>query len=472
MEHKTKRDLAIINLVAEFESKCDRGSIGYLEEKNYQQLIYFYEDEMHFDKALEVVDYAIKQYAYRSEFYTLKARLLLKLNDIEEAIDLLDIAETIAPFELEVRILKAKALIQNKVFNGAIEILEDLKSYANNGDLAEIYVCESYLHEAMDDFEKMFKSLEQALIIDPSNLEALNRIWFSVELSRKFKDSIALHKSILDRDPYSYHAWYNLGHAYACTGEYDLAISSMEYSFIINEDFEAGYIDCADLCFQTRKYRRSLELYKELNERFGPDPEYLFHQANCQFELGAISKAKRTLFKSLKFDPFNDEVYYLIAKCYVHQKNWINAINAYEKAINIEDRREEYYAGLAKVFVEIGDFQKALKNFKQSTEIGREESIYWEEYVSFLFRQKNYTLALEVINDSEDYTYSPKLLYQKAVAHFALNKKSKTKRLLEEALMEDYRLHKVIKEYLPGMLEDPSIRSMITYFKGEQVHKK
>ena len=30
---------------------------------------------------------------------------------------------------------------------------------------------------------------------------------------------VALHKTIIDRDPYNYQAWYNLGHGYNCIWE-------------------------------------------------------------------------------------------------------------------------------------------------------------------------------------------------------------------------------------------------------------
>ena len=69
MENKTKRDTALINLVSEFELSFDKGELGYMEEKVYHQLLDYYEDEYLFEKALMVVDMAIDQFKYRSEFY-------------------------------------------------------------------------------------------------------------------------------------------------------------------------------------------------------------------------------------------------------------------------------------------------------------------------------------------------------------------------------------------------------------------
>ncbi|MBK8109758.1 MAG: hypothetical protein IPK46_05155 [Saprospiraceae bacterium] len=68
MEHKIKRDLQLINLVSDFESKFEQGNIDYVEEKTIYQLIEYYESEFQIEKAMEVVDVALEQFPYRSDF--------------------------------------------------------------------------------------------------------------------------------------------------------------------------------------------------------------------------------------------------------------------------------------------------------------------------------------------------------------------------------------------------------------------
>ena len=161
---------------------------------------------------------------------------------------------------------------------------------------------------------------------------------------------------------------------------------------------------------------KALELFKEANERFGPDAELLLNIASCYFELEHIDEAKDTLFEAAKSDSFNDEVFYLIAKCYEKEENWVCAVNAYHKAIKIEDRREEYYAGMAKAYVALEEPKKANYYFKKSTEIGIEQPEYWENYIHFLIEHNKYALALEIISQSEEETYSSLILFQKAIA--------------------------------------------------------
>ena len=83
----------LINLVSEFELMIESNSLGYLDEKDFFQIITYYEKNFLIEKAIEVVDYAIEQYSYRSEFLIAKARLLLILEQNEESIKVLEAAE-------------------------------------------------------------------------------------------------------------------------------------------------------------------------------------------------------------------------------------------------------------------------------------------------------------------------------------------------------------------------------------------
>ncbi|KXK40937.1 MAG: cytochrome c biogenesis factor [Bacteroidetes bacterium OLB9] len=270
MENKIKRDTAFINLVSDFESRFEQGEVGYLEEKIFFQLIEYYEDEYLYEKSLEVVDIALQQYKYRSDFYIVKARLQLNLNKIDAGLETLRIAENVAPFEREIGILKARAYAFKKQFDLAQEILQDLSLGATKSDFVDILIAESFVYEHMKDFDAMYNALATAVAHDCRNEEAMERIWISVELSRRYEDSVELHKSIINNDPYNYQAWYNLGHGYICIGEYEKAIEALEYSFIVNPEFESAYLDCADICREIRNFERALEIYVEANTKLDP----------------------------------------------------------------------------------------------------------------------------------------------------------------------------------------------------------
>ena len=130
MEHRTKQDLALYNLVSEFEVNHHKGGIKYLDEKSYSQLIRYYEGEEKLDKAIEVAELAIKQYKYRAEFYITISHLYLKHNRAEQSLSYLERAEAIAPYENEILLLKARAFCANDQYESAFACLEDVAVYA------------------------------------------------------------------------------------------------------------------------------------------------------------------------------------------------------------------------------------------------------------------------------------------------------------------------------------------------------
>jgi len=468
MEHRTKRDPNLNLLVSDFENMIATGDVSYFNEKSYFQLIEYYEDESQIDKAIEVIDLALHQFQYRSEFYIAKARLLLQKNEIEETLSFIETAETIAPYQLEIMTLKARAYASRESYSLALNIIDNVKDTATPSDKLEICLTEAFVYECMGDYEAMFQALKKALIISPTNREALERIWISVELSKNYEESILLHKVVIEEFPYNHLGWFNLGHAHACVGEYEQAIDALEYSFLTNKDFEAGYIDCAELCFQVQEYARAKDIYEELNARFGPDAEYLVGVAHSQYQVGDYLGAKNNFKKALKIDPYNDEAYYLIANCHIKESNWLQALNALNQAIDLDDMREEYYHSLARCYVHLGDFVSAKKYYYKAAKNGVEQPLYWEEYISFLIKIGEFNAASRIINEAEKFTYSDKLIYCKAIISINSDQRRKGIEALEEALIENFDNHKFFLDLDPEMNNDKDVVSAIKYYQGEK----
>lgn len=51
----------------------------------------------------------------------------------------------------------------------------------------------------MKDYNAMYDALANAVTIDSKNEEAMERVWISAELSRRYDDSVELHKYIIEK---------------------------------------------------------------------------------------------------------------------------------------------------------------------------------------------------------------------------------------------------------------------------------
>ncbi len=451
-------------LVLQYESSSKNGQALFLDESSFFKLIEFYHDEDRLKEAMEVVDLAIERHLFSVDFYLKKAELLIEAGDEQLALSILDKAESFAPGQLDILLLKAEALTYMDRGGEALELLDNARAVNDETTQGELYLLESLVHEFHQDYEKMFYVLKNAIKIDPENEEILERIWVAVELSRKYKQSITLHKQIIDKQPYSYMAWYNLGHAYAYLGNYKDAIEAYEYAFIINEKFEYAIRDCADLCFETGQFKKAIKYYLELFDDAEADSDLFQRVGECYQQLGNFDHAATYFRKAISRDSLNDEGYFRLGECYAHNSHWKEAARYYDKALQIDDQREEYYSAMGVAKAELGDVVLAEDFFRKSVELAPEESKYWFEYTSFLIGYDRVEDALSLLVVAEITADACQIQFGQAACLFQLGRRKEACRLLWHIMEEDGDHYRVMFDLFPELEHDVEIHTILSSY--------
>lgn len=468
MEHRTKRDLALINLVSSFEENFNKGKTEYFEEKDYSRLISYYEEECLYDKAIDAAFLAISQYKYRAEFYIALSRLLFNVNRTEEALKYIEAAENVAPFETEVYLLKAMALAKIGHHVEATDCLDKVRDILIDESNTDYMKAASFVFEQNQDIQDAYDLICAVLRKEPLDLVSLDKLQYLNELGKLDKENILFLNELLNANPYNHMAWYNLGLSLSNIGDYAEAIDALEYSFIVDASFEFGYVECAALCLQEKEYARAASIYRDAISVIGDDIDLMLGLAEALFAQGYTTKAKQYLYKSIKLDPYNEEVYYMLGQCFYQEKKWYRAINSYLKAIELEDTCETFYLGLARAYLKVENYNKATKNFQIAVSLGPELSEFWSEFVSFLIRLGLYDEALQILDEAEDHTYGADLLVCRGIVYYFTQKKSLGINMLEEALEEDPLVHTLIYKLAPELELNTEIRAMVKYFLMEE----
>lgn len=459
---------AIFNLISTYEDMLEKNQVKFANHKLYHALVDYYERECLLDRALEVVEHAINQVGYEPNFFLRKAEILLEKKEPTQALFMLDQVNANSGGILRTSILRAESLAMMDMHDQGIALLDELKYSADSTDLSKIYVCEAMIYDSLKEYERMFYVLKAALKEDPSNTEALSRMWYVVEYARKHEESVELHEEIVEEDPYNALAWYNIGASQAYLCQYEEAIEAYEYAYLSKDDFEFAYRECADVCLITGDFQKALGCYQDVLERFEPDADLFLNIGKCYEELGNYLVARDFFQRAVEFDGFCAEAQFHIGRCFANQKEWHKAVGAFKKAIELEEKNEDYLSALADAYVGTGNFKKAQEFYQEAADAAPELPEHWVKLAHFLMKNRRLKEAMEVLDEAEENAWGPELLYCRSACLFEMGNKSEALLTLEEALYEDFDAHTALFRLMPILEKDKEVKAVIAIFQPEE----
>lgn len=459
---------AIFNLISTYEDMLEKNQVKFANHISYHALIDYYERECLLDRALEVVGHAIDRSGFDTSFFLRKAELLLEKNEATQALFLLDQVDEKSPGLLRAAILRAESFAMMGMHDQSLALLDGLKYNANSKELSKIYVCEALIYDSLKEFERMFYVLKAALAEDPSNSEALSRMWYVVEYARKHEESIELHEKIVEDDPYNALAWYNLGASQSYLCNYEEAIEAYEFAYLSKDDFEFAYRECADACLITRNFQKALGCYQDVLERFEPDADLFLNIGKCYEELGNYLVARDFFQRAVDFDYHCAEAHFHIGRCYGNQTEWHKAVGAFQKAIKLERQNEDFLSALAGAYANIGNLKKALTYYREAADTAPELPEHWVNLAHFLIKNRRFDEAIKALGEADENAWGPELLYCRSACLFEMGNKSEALFVLEEALYEDFDAHTALFRLMPVLEKDKEVKAVIAIFQPEE----
>ena len=301
-------DLNVSDLVHQYENLLTEGKSIYFESDAFQDLIDYYEDQFDYSKALQVVNHALVHYSFSAVFHIRKAQLLLEEDSIEEAKASLKIAKLYEPNNIDVYLTEAEILHQSEKFAEAVDVLDLAVGISDEEDLEDIYLLKASIFESMEDYLSSFNALVKVVKKNPFNEMAFSRFWMCMELTETYEEGVRINLEIIDESPYSYWAWYNLGHAYTHLGKDEKAFEAYDYAIVINESFEFAYRDAISCLFRLQKYELAKQYIEDYKKQFDLDTEVLVWEGECYEYSGNYDKARFYYADALKIDSLDGRV--------------------------------------------------------------------------------------------------------------------------------------------------------------------
>ena len=435
------------------------------DERAFLEIVAHYRQRGLTEESLEVVETGLAHFPFSAELYVAKAAVLTQLHVHEEGLEALALADTYASGLPAVHLQRARTLTALGRHDEAFAELDRLDDVDEPALRSQRAVVEATVFERMRRYSDMYFFVLQALREDVTNEEALDLLWIATELTSRHEETAALCERIISEDAYVSRAWYNLGHARSALGDISAALEAFEYAYLIDPRYEFAYREAGELCYETERYERAVDIYELMLEYVRGDNEVLLRLGQCYLHTGAHVPALLCINRVLKSVPEHDGALYYRGRCYADDGCHRQAVEAYRRAISLNPRDERYVASLAQSLVALGDYGAAEAAFAKTCDVGPEIAAHWLAHAAFLLERGRPFDTLDVIGEASEHVYAPELRYASVAAFIALGREAEGLRMLAKLLEEEYEYHESLFELAPALREHDLVAQVLRCFR-------
>jgi len=467
--HNSDEREDIKELIAQFENLRKGGSAPYIDEESFERIIEYFETEENFIKARMAVDMAIEQYPYSGTLLVKKADLLLTQRNYEGAMALLDHASILDSNNIDIYILRTEAFLAMDRQEEAVELLEQALEMFSGDEKIDLLFELADVYDDYENFEKVFDCLKAILEQEATNEEALYKICFWTDFTGRNAESIELHLKIINENPYSDLAWFNLGAAYQGIKLYEKAIDAYKYAIAIDEKFDYAYRNIGDAYIRLRKYRDAIENLEKVLELSKPEDVIYEAIGYCYEKLNNFAQARFYYKKASHLSPDNSYMFYKVAYTYYREDKFEQCVKQLETALKMKRNKPEYNLLMGECKKQLGFTREGIQYLMNVVRLRPKSVIGWEALVKSLYEAENYEQMVEQIELSERIMGAkPVLKYYKIAAYFALGKVKEALLQLEDVLAQSSTHLKKLLQLNPSLLQYQQVADLIVKYKKKK----
>lgn len=458
-------------LVAHYEQVVSGNGSAYFETEEIDQILDYYISRCQYMKALKGCDYAIEKFPFSYDFLSTKAEILICLDQLEEAIDLLKYQLSLGNASSVVFCLFGDAYLSNESYKLALTYYKKaLDMSFCESERSEIYYDIAFVYQSMEQYSLSIKYLIKAIRADYTYTDAINELGVSIEITQEYEQGVQLFEEIINNNPYCEAAWYYLGLIYKSQDKFKEAANAIEYATIIDPKSDLAWSAYADILFELGQFQEALDVYQKLEAEGDASDELYKRIGLCYYQMENIGKAKTYYNKGIKHcvaEEFTDELWYLLGEAFEAEDNYVSAKKCYATALAKYDS-EIYWAALAFVEQELGNYDQALKYYSNSVEGDPYNEALWEAYAHCMIEFGEIEKSIDLLESG--LVIMPKsanLRYLLSGCMFKGGISQQGNTELQKALNMNYQEHQTMFEYFPELQGNKEIINLIEQFKSK-----
>jgi len=466
-EHSFSRNAnEIEELLKQYEDLKNGSRKAFLEEEAFELIINYYDEKDDFAKALEIAETSLEYFPYSATLLIKKADLLIAMHQYKDALGILEQAQFYDAHDIDIYILKTDAYLALDLQQKAVDLLEEVLSFFQDDEKIDLLFELADVYDDYEEFDKVFNCLCLILELEPANEEALYKICFWTDFTGRNEESIRLHQKLIDEQPYSELAWFNLGSAYQGLKLYEKAIDAYQYAIVINEKFDYAYRNIGDAYIRLRKYKEAIEVLEKVGEITRPEEVIYEAIGHCYHRLGNFAQARFNYRKASHMNPSNSKLYYKIALTYINEEQWQSAIKQLDNALRINRNSPEYNLALGQCALQLKDYKGAVHYFSLVVRSRPKNVRGWESLIKCLLESEHYDEAAQQCIAALKNTEGKSVFYfLYSTVLFAANKTKEALIQLENGLKQTPQFIKKFVELNPSILQNHQVVDMIARYK-------
>jgi tetratricopeptide (TPR) repeat protein len=309
------------------------------------------------DEAMQWYQSALSENRGDVRPYLAIANLYQSTQDWDKALETLNTAISIEPASVESNLTIGGLYLR-------LNQIDEARTYferASNNDLSRVdsLLALAELSSNLGDLEKSIAYLEQAIETSPTNFDAYAALAHQYQLSEDFSQaedliSRGILKTINKQDAYQARAY-----LYENQGNWELAQADYEYGWRIAPYSKSAGFKFSDFLIRRNDIEHALTVLNQLETLTGTDSEINIKYGNIYFIQAQWTDAINTYERALDLDPTAKNAYFGLARIYELQGEVEKAVDTYQTGVeNIPDESE--------LFIKLGETLRLKGEYKES----------------------------------------------------------------------------------------------------------
>ncbi|MFH1004343.1 MAG: tetratricopeptide repeat protein [Bacteroidota bacterium] len=456
-------------IIKRFENILQNNERVFFDYEEFEVIIDYFSTSNQYRKASIAIEMALEQYPSSIDFLLHKVKILYDNKEIQNALDILSKAEIIDPIHPEV--FMTKGAIYNQM-GSSEKAIECFKSAIKNAGAMQNIIEDGYRYlafeyEQLKQYDNAIFCLKKVIGFNPENNDIFYELSCCYEVSGKDNEAVEFFNSLLDNYPYSYCAWFNLGIVYDRLELFEKAIEAYDYVIAIKKDFAPGYFNKANAMVNLDRLEEAILLYYETFKYEKPEALTYCYIGECYEKLENYKQAMIHYNKAISIDPDLADAWLGMGIVLDHQDRTAEGIHYLKKAIRIENQNVEFWYTIANAYKKLGFSEETETAYQKVIELEPSIESIWLDYSDLLFELGDKEKVIEILAEGiKHHPNSVEIYYRMAACLLWTGKKQEALIYLQHALQHDFKKHKEIFKFIPGLRKNRELLDLIkTYQK-------